>query len=91
MADSSNSSSTADWLNFLVDARPEGDGLRIDVDAGGRSISYAVPTPTQQDFSAFYRALAHDFGGGIGFRGRAFKQQLVMHRQNHPGGQTSLR
>jgi arabinan endo-1,5-alpha-L-arabinosidase len=55
-------SSTADGLNFVVDARPESDGFRIDVGADGRLVTYAVPTATQQDFSAFYRALAHDFG-----------------------------
>ncbi|HKP34772.1 MAG TPA: family 43 glycosylhydrolase [Sphingomicrobium sp.] len=55
-------SSTASGLNFMVDARPEGDGFRIDVESAGRSTSYALPTATQQDFSAFYRALAHDFG-----------------------------
>ena len=55
-------SSTANGLNFLVDARPKGDGFRIDVVSAGRSISFDVPTATQQDFSAFYRALADDFG-----------------------------
>ena len=58
MADLPNSASTAP---FAVDARAEGEGFRIDVKCGGRSKSYAVPTATQQDFSAFYRELASDF------------------------------
>jgi hypothetical protein len=49
-------------MNFTVDAQAEGDGFRIDVNADGRSRSYLVPTATQQDFSAFFRELSHDFG-----------------------------
>jgi hypothetical protein len=47
---------------FKVDARVEGDGFRIDVRRFGTSKTYEVPTATQQDFSAFYRELAQDFG-----------------------------
>jgi len=47
---------------FAVVARPEGDGFLVDVQADGSSKSYSVPTATQQDFSAFYRDLAADFG-----------------------------
>ncbi|HEY6048256.1 MAG TPA: glycoside hydrolase family 43 protein [Sphingomicrobium sp.] len=54
--------STHPALIFDVAVADEGDGFRIDVTADGRSESYVVPTATQQDFSAFYRELAHDFG-----------------------------
>jgi hypothetical protein len=47
---------------FKVDAHVEGDGFRIDVHSFGNSKTYEVPTATQQDFSAFYRELAQDFG-----------------------------
>ena len=47
---------------FKVDAHVEGDGFRIDVRSFGTSKTYEVPTATQQDFSAFYRELAQDFG-----------------------------
>ena len=47
---------------FKVDARVKGDGFRIDVRRFGTSKTYEVPTATQQDFSAFYRELAQDFG-----------------------------
>ena len=49
-------------MRFTVQAQAEGDGFRIDVTADGRSKSYLVATDTQQDFSAFYRDLSHDFG-----------------------------
>ena len=49
-------------MDFTVAPRPDGDGFRIDVGADGRSHSYLVPTATQQDFNAFYRELAQDFG-----------------------------
>jgi hypothetical protein len=50
-------------LSFEVDAREEGEGFRIAVKASDESEKvYFVPTGTQQDFSAFYRELAHDFG-----------------------------
>src|SRR5258708_18115427 len=57
-----NPSITADNPSFSVDARAEGDGFRIDVIADRRAQSYIVPTATQQDFSAFFRELANDFG-----------------------------
>jgi hypothetical protein len=47
---------------FNVAPRHEGDGFRIGVAADGRSHSYFIPTVTQQDFNAFFRELAHDFG-----------------------------
>jgi arabinan endo-1,5-alpha-L-arabinosidase len=50
-------------MNFTVDARPEADGFVMRVrssQAGERS--YQVPTATQQDFTAFFRELAGDFG-----------------------------
>ena len=49
-------------MQFQVAPRHEGDGVRIDVAADGRSRSYLVPTATQQDFTAFFRELAEDFG-----------------------------
>jgi hypothetical protein len=49
-------------MTFTVRAEAQGEGFRIDVTAGGRSKTYGVPTDTQQDFSAFYRALSQDFG-----------------------------
>ena len=49
-------------MQFHVAPRHEGDGFRIDVGADGRSHSYVVPTATQQDFTAFFRKLADDFG-----------------------------
>ena len=49
-------------MKFDVAPRHEGDGFRIDVGADGRSQSYFVPTATQQDFTAFFRELAGDFG-----------------------------
>jgi hypothetical protein len=57
-----DSSTTAEPCTFTVDARTEGEGFRIDVTLDGRSKSYSVPSATQQDFSAFYFALAQDFG-----------------------------
>jgi GH43 family beta-xylosidase len=48
--------------SFSVNASQEGDGFRLDVRADGKRRRYAVPTGTQQDFSAFYRRLAADFG-----------------------------
>ena len=49
-------------MDFTVAPRPDGDGFRIDGGADGRSHSYLVPTATQQDFNAFFRELAEDFG-----------------------------
>jgi arabinan endo-1,5-alpha-L-arabinosidase len=50
-------------MHFTVDARPEGDGFVITVSSalGGERV-YQVPTATQQDFTAFFRELAEDFG-----------------------------
>jgi len=49
-------------MRFTVDPRAVGDGFHIGVEAAGRSRNYTIPTGTQQDFSAFYRDLARDFG-----------------------------
>lgn len=50
-------------LQFKVAVRPEHGGFRITVqDLRGDRRSYDVPSDTQQDFSAFYRQLSHDFG-----------------------------
>ena len=49
-------------MQFTIVPHAEGDGFGFDVGANGRSQSYFVPTATQQDFSAFFRDLAHDFG-----------------------------
>jgi hypothetical protein len=59
------SSSTTDRLSFAANARAEGEAFRIDVATGGRSNAYEIPTATQQDFSLFFRELAHDFGTRI--------------------------
>jgi hypothetical protein len=53
---------TADSAAFSVEARAEGEAFRIDVRLGGRSRQYFIATGTQQDFSAFFRELSHDFG-----------------------------
>src|SRR5882724_6771603 len=60
-----DSSITANRPSFSVDARVEGEGFRIDVTADSRAQSYIVPTATQQDFSAFFRELANDFGSRV--------------------------
>ena len=57
-----DTSSTAPSTAFSVDARADGDGFRILVGSRGSSRDYEIATATQQDFSAFYRELAHDFG-----------------------------
>ncbi|MEO7278274.1 MAG: glycoside hydrolase family 43 protein [Sphingomicrobium sp.] len=49
-------------MNFTLVPRHEGDGFRIDVAADGQTHSYAIPTATHQDFTAFFRALSNDFG-----------------------------
>ena len=50
-------------LSFQVRATEEGEGFRLGIRApDGRDKTYVVPTDTQQDFSAFYRELARDFG-----------------------------
>jgi hypothetical protein len=55
-------SPAADAIAFIVEARAEGEGFVLDVSADGRSERYAVATGTQQDFSLFFKDLAHDFG-----------------------------
>jgi len=49
-------------MQFEVAPRHDDDGFRIDVSGAGRSRTYVVPTATQQDFTAFFRELAQDFG-----------------------------
>jgi arabinan endo-1,5-alpha-L-arabinosidase len=49
-------------MEFQVAPRHEGDGFRLDVSGNGHCQTYVVPTATQQDFTAFFRDLAHDFG-----------------------------
>lgn len=49
-------------MEFQVAPRHEGDGFRFDVGGGGTARSYLVPTATQQDFTAFFREVADDFG-----------------------------
>jgi hypothetical protein len=49
-------------MDFTIVPHDEGDGFRFDVAADGRSHSYLIPTATQQDFTAFFRELAQDFG-----------------------------
>jgi arabinan endo-1,5-alpha-L-arabinosidase len=52
----------AQTASFSVDASQQGDGFRIRVRSDGEQRTYDVPTGSQQDFSAFYRELAGDFG-----------------------------
>lgn len=50
-------------LSFAVEAEEAGDGFRMTIKAPNRGTrTYLIPTGTQQDFSAFYRDLAADFG-----------------------------
>src|SRR4051812_45127276 len=49
-------------MSFTVHAEAAGEGFQIDVTSGGQSLTYSVPTATQQDFSLFFRELAGDFG-----------------------------
>jgi len=52
-------------IRFEVDARAEGEGFRLEVSLDGRAKGYVVPTATQQDFAAFFRELARDFGSRV--------------------------
>ena len=49
-------------MTFEVCARELGDGFEFDVRSGDQHRTYVVPTATHQDFNAFYRELAGDFG-----------------------------
>ena len=50
-------------IAFEVEAVAADDGFRISVNSSaGTSRAYSVATGTQQDFAAFYRDLARDFG-----------------------------
>jgi hypothetical protein len=63
-------------ISFTVDAREDGEGFRLDVAADGRSAGYLVPSGTQQDFSAFFRALSTDFGTRV--------PHVFSERADHP-------
>src|SRR5579875_1657497 len=52
-------------MDFTIVPHVEGDGFLFDVSAEGSNRSYSIPTATQQDFSAFFRQLASDFGTRI--------------------------
>ena len=53
----------APLLSFTVEAEAVGDGFDIAVaPSAGAPRTYRIPTGTQQDFSAFYRDLAGDYG-----------------------------
>ena len=48
---------------FSVDARDDGDGVRIEVsEAGGPSRRYLLPGRESQHYFAFFRDLHRDFG-----------------------------
>ena len=50
-------------MSFTVDAQPEGEAFRIDVQASnGKAKNYVVQSGTQQDFSTFFLELSEDFG-----------------------------
>lgn len=50
-------------MHFAVDVRQEGDGFILSVEnSAGERRTYEIPTATQQDFTAFFRALSQDFG-----------------------------
>ena len=50
-------------LSFAVDARDDGDGVRIDVTGpGGRSASYSLEGRESQHYFEFFRQLHGDFG-----------------------------
>jgi hypothetical protein len=50
-------------IGFAVNASDDGEGFRIAVSAPGHAAqSWLVPTATQQDFAAFFRDLAAEFG-----------------------------
>ena len=50
---------------FQIDVNEHGDGFEFAVAFDGKKRSYVVPTATHQDFNAFFRALADDFGTRI--------------------------
>ena len=49
-------------MTFEVSAQEHGDGFEFAVRSDGEQRTYVVPTVTHQDFNAFYRQLAEDFG-----------------------------
>jgi len=63
--------------SFTVDPAEHGEGFRIAVRASdGGQRTYVIPTATQQDFSAFYRDLADDFG--------THRPHILTSRLEHP-------
>ena len=59
-------SQTLTTPSFAVDASAEGEGFRMNVRSGdGQSRDFFVPSGTQQDFSAFYKALHEELGTRI--------------------------
>ena len=79
--------------SFTVEAGAEGDGFRIAVQSlSGDSRTYLVPSGTQQDFSAFYKALSEDFGTRvphvfaepIGHPEPGFRWQPLLTENVHP-------
>ena len=78
---------------YTVEASAEGDGFRIAVQSlVGESRTYLVPSGTQQDFSAFYKALSDDFGTrvphvfaeAIEHPAPAFKWRPLLTENVHP-------
>jgi arabinan endo-1,5-alpha-L-arabinosidase len=51
-----------DSPTFSVDAGDEGEGVRFDISADGRSASYLTDGRESQDYFEFFRQLHHDFG-----------------------------
>jgi hypothetical protein len=83
----------ADRLSSVVaQIADAGDGFHIHVDWGDASRDYQVATATQQDFSAFYRALSQDFGtrlphiftDAIDHPPASFRWQPLLTENAHP-------
>jgi hypothetical protein len=49
-------------MTYEVSASEQGDGFEFAVRSGSKHRTYVIPTVTHQDFNAFYRELAEDFG-----------------------------
>jgi arabinan endo-1,5-alpha-L-arabinosidase len=47
---------------FQIDVHEHGDGYELVVRSAGKQRNYVIPTATHQDFNAFFRDLAGDFG-----------------------------
>ena len=50
---------------FTIEAQDQGDGFAFTVRGYGHERTYVVPTATAQDFNAFFRELAGDFGSRL--------------------------